>query len=67
MTDNERQEIIDKIENNTFYEVDYPCDTVAWYDEENDVYYNRSGQRLRDPEEYDRHSEGYTPFGDEGY
>jgi len=25
------------------------------------------GARLRDPQEYDRNSEGYTPFGDEGY
>lgn len=65
MTDQERQEIIDKIEDNTFYEVDYPCSTVAYFDEDNNAYYNRSGQRLRDPKEYDRTSEGYTPFGDE--
>jgi len=29
------------------------------------TYYNHSRQELRDPEEYDCNSEGYTPFGDE--
>jgi hypothetical protein len=28
-------------------------------------YYNASGQRLRNPGEYNKFSEGYTPFGDE--
>ena len=28
-------------------------------------FYNASGQRLRNPREYDERSEGYTPFGDE--
>lgn len=28
-------------------------------------FYNLSGQQLRDPNEYNVHSEGYTPFGDE--
>ena len=67
MTDKERDEVIDKIKDGTFYEVGYPCNTIAFYDYENDVYYNHCGQKLRDPEEYNRHSEGYTPFGDEGY
>lgn len=39
--------------------------TTALYDADNDVYYNEFGQQLRDPSEYDTHSEGYTPFGDE--
>jgi len=30
-----------------------------------ETWYNRSGQQLRDPEEYNPHSDGYTPFGDE--
>lgn len=67
MTDEEREEIRQKIRDNIFYEVNYPCETTAWYDEENDIYYNYGGQQLRNPEEYNRHSEGYTPFGDEGY
>ena len=60
-----REEIILKIEDNTFEEVYYAAYTTAFYDEENDIYYNRSGQRLRNPKEYDNNSEGYTPFGDE--
>lgn len=28
-------------------------------------YFNHQGQALRDPSEYNPHSEGYTPFGDE--
>lgn len=43
----------------------YACDTYAYYDESTNTYYNRSGSVLRDPSEYDQHSEGYTPFGDE--
>ena len=35
------------------------------YDEETDTYYNSSGQQLRNPDEYNPDSEGYTPFGDE--
>jgi hypothetical protein len=46
--------------------VDYPYGT-ARYDIESDAYYNENGRRLRDPSEYDRNSEGYTPFGDEGW
>lgn len=66
-TDAELEEIRRKIECGDFYETSYPCDTRAFYDQETDTYYNRSGQRLRDPSEYDRDSEGYTLFGDEGY
>jgi hypothetical protein len=33
--------------------------------DENGQYYNSFGQELRDPGEYDRDTEGYTPFGDE--
>lgn len=28
-------------------------------------FYNASGSKLRSPEQYNPHSEGYTPFGDE--
>ncbi len=31
-----------------------------------EIWYNRGGQQLRNPEEYNPHSDGYTPFGDEG-
>lgn len=40
-----------------------PSDSLEYTDGEN--WYNRSGQLLRDPEEYNPYSEGYTPFGDE--
>ena len=42
-----------------------PSDSNEYYDDENDTYYNCSGQQLIDPDEYDPDSEGYTPFGDE--
>ena len=42
-----------------------PSDSNEYYDDETETYYNRSGQELRDPEEYNPDSEGYTPFGDE--
>lgn len=42
-----------------------PSDSIELYDDETDTFYNASGQRLRDPSEYDANSEGYTPFGDE--
>ena len=39
------------------------------YDKKGDgskrIIMNRYGQALRDPEEFNPHSEGYTPFGDE--
>jgi hypothetical protein len=42
-----------------------PSDSNVYYDEETDTYYSFSGEQLRDPDEYDPDSEGYTPFGDE--
>jgi hypothetical protein len=41
----------------------YPSDTYEYYD--GDCFYNSNGNKLRDLREYDTHSEGYTPFGDE--
>jgi hypothetical protein len=41
-----------------------PSASMEWCDDDGN-YYNRSGSRLRSPEEYNPHSEGYTPFGDE--
>ena len=46
-----------------------PSSSQKLYDSKNDTWYNLSGQRMRDPSEYDRggdHEDGYTPFGDEG-
>ena len=40
-----------------------PSDSYEFYDGK--CFYNASGQRLRNPAEYDTRSEGYTPFGDE--
>ena len=55
--------------NASVYELEYTeygsTGTYAFWDRESDTYYNDFGQRLRDPNEYDRYSEGYTPFGDE--
>ena len=40
-----------------------PSDSYEYFD--GTYYYNRSGQQLIDPSNYDINSEGYTPFGDE--
>lgn len=56
-----------ELENPHLIETYYVHGTTALYDAENDVYYNKSGSRLRDLKEYDTSYEGYTPFGDEGY
>lgn len=56
-----------ELDNPSLIKTGYPCGTTALYDPNTGVYYNTSGSRLRDPQEYDRTSEGYTPFGDEGY
>ena len=37
--------------------------TTAYCDSKH--YYNEYGQELRNSDEYNQHSEGYTPFGDE--
>ena len=42
-----------------------PSGSYEYYDSDTDTFYNRSGDELRDPEEYNDCSEGYTPFGDE--
>ena len=42
-----------------------PSDSYELMDESTGQFYNHSGQPLRDPDEYDSYSEGYTPFGDE--
>ena len=42
-----------------------PSDTYEYYDTVTRTFYNSTGQELRNPEEYNSHSEGYTPFGDE--
>lgn len=35
------------------------------YTNDDGNWYNRCGQLLRNPNEYNSNSEGYTPFGDE--
>lgn len=40
-----------------------PSDTYEYWDGE--YFYNSAGDQLRNPNEYDQYSEGYTPFGDE--
>jgi hypothetical protein len=46
--------------NKAYYE---PSGSYEYFDGMN--YYNSNGDQLRDPEEYNHYSEGYTPFGDE--
>jgi hypothetical protein len=46
-----------------------PSDSEELFDPKTNTWYNLSGQRMRDPSEYDRRGngeDGYTPFGDEG-
>jgi len=43
-----------------------PSQSQELYDPKTNTWYNLSGQQMRDPSEYDRGGEGYTPFGDEG-
>lgn len=43
-----------------------PSQSMEHYDEEEGVFYNRSGNRLRNIEEYQPDEDGcYEPFGDE--
>ncbi|MDR3350726.1 MAG: hypothetical protein LBN98_03630 [Prevotellaceae bacterium] len=42
-----------------------PSGSREYYNPETDTFYNASGDALRNPEEYNPYSEGYTPFGDE--
>jgi hypothetical protein len=43
-----------------------PSQSEELFDPRTKTWYNLSGQQLRNPSEYDRGGEGYTPFGDEG-
>tara|TARA_R100000687_G_C6438171_1_gene159138 strand:+ start:379 stop:570 length:192 start_codon:yes stop_codon:yes gene_type:complete len=45
--------------------VDYAIGTWAYFDGEN--YFNDNGELLKSPCNYDTSTEGYTPFGDEGF
>jgi len=40
-----------------------PSDSLEYFD--GGTFYNKSGQQLRDPSEYEQKTEGYTPYGDE--
>ena len=60
MKNTEKEEFLNSLEP-AYYEPSESWELV----DENGQYYNSSGQELRDPEEYDCNSEGYTPFGDE--
>lgn len=42
-----------------------PSESYELYNPKSGQFYNHAGQELRDPDEYDPYSEGYTPFGDE--
>lgn len=58
--DKEKESIFDL--EKKFYK---PSESLEYFDPETGNFYNRSGDKLRDPEEYNANSEGYTPFGDE--
>lgn len=45
--------------------VHYAHGSYAYYDPYTDTYYNDFGQELRNPNEYNEQSEGYTPFWDD--
>jgi hypothetical protein len=57
----EGQLLFDRLEQQ-YYE---PSQSEEFYDPENDEYFNISGQKLRNPDEYDESFEDSTPFGDE--
>lgn len=60
----ERDELLEKIESGDVWQEYYPpSDSMEYTD--GTTWYNSSGSTLRDPEEYNPYSEGYTPFGDE--
>lgn len=42
-----------------------PTGSYESYDTDTDTFFNAYGQELRDPDDYNSDSEGYTPFGDE--
>ncbi len=46
----------------SYYE---PTGTYEIFDTDTQTYENQFGQQLRNPEQYNSSSEGYTPFGDE--
>ena len=54
-----------QIRDGEFEEVEYGCTGTTAFTDGAGRYFNRSGQLLRDPDEFNPHSEGYTPFGDE--
>ena len=55
----------EKIKTRLVKEYYFPSDSLEWYDPEENTFYNQSYQRLRNPQEYNKNCEGYTPFGDE--
>ena len=59
------QEFQQKINNGEVWEEYYAPSASEEYTDGR-FFYNRSGQQLRNPKEYDPNGEGYTPFGDEG-
>jgi hypothetical protein len=52
-------------EENCKIEYYQPSDSYELFDEKENKWYNMSGQELRNPDEYNKNQEGYTPFGDE--
>jgi hypothetical protein len=65
LNEDDRSDFQQKIQNGDVWLEYYgPSGSKEYTDGEN--WYNRGGQSLRDPQEYDRGGEGYTPFGDEG-
>jgi hypothetical protein len=61
---NERIEFRKKIEDGDVWLEYYPPSESQEYTD-GETWYNRSGQTLREPDEYRDDTEGYTPFGDE--
>jgi hypothetical protein len=52
-------------EGQTIEEVYQPSASMEMFCPDCELYFNRFGQELRNPDDYDCYGDGYTPFGDE--
>jgi len=58
-------ELCDKILSECEEQYYWPSESVEYYNHETNTWYNHSGQKLRNPDEYNSNQEGFSPFGDE--
>lgn len=55
------KEVYDRLEEEYYA----PSESFEFYDPVTKQWFNKSFEPLRNPDEYNQHSEAYTPFGDE--